>query len=37
MRTVNSVLKETPPKLLKEIILVDDKSTEGIYKFFVEN
>ncbi|KAJ8680357.1 hypothetical protein QAD02_016144 [Eretmocerus hayati] len=28
LRTVYSVLKQTPPKLLKEIILVDDKSNE---------
>ena len=36
LRTVYSVLKETPPKLLKEIILVDDKSDEGIYQIFLK-
>lgn len=29
IRTVYSVLQETPPKFLKEIILVDDNSEEG--------
>lgn len=29
LRTVYSVLQETPPKLLREIILVDDYSEEG--------
>lgn len=30
LRTVYSVLKGSPPNLLKEIILVDDHSEEGI-------
>lgn len=30
LRTVHSVLKGSPPHLLKEIILVDDHSEEGI-------
>ena len=30
LRTVHSVLKRSPPKFLKEIILVDDSSTEGL-------
>lgn len=30
LRTVHSVLKGSPPTLLKEIILVDDHSEEGI-------
>lgn len=30
LRTVHSVLKGSPPNLLKEIILVDDHSQEGI-------
>lgn len=34
LRTVYSILRETPTKLLKEIILVDDNSSEGkIIKF----
>lgn len=32
LRTVHSVLKDSPPHLLKEIILVDDHSEEGIKK-----
>ncbi|XP_058800355.1 polypeptide N-acetylgalactosaminyltransferase 1 [Phymastichus coffea] len=40
LRTVYSVLKETPPRLLKEIILVDDKSDEeellGLLDYFIK-
>lgn len=32
LRTVHSVLKDSPPHLLKEIILVDDHSEEGTTK-----
>lgn len=31
LRTVHSVLKGSPPHLLKEIILIDDHSEEGIF------
>ena len=30
LRTVYSVLRRSPPKFLKEIILVDDSSDEGL-------
>ncbi|XP_031780011.1 polypeptide N-acetylgalactosaminyltransferase 1-like [Nasonia vitripennis] len=40
LRTVYSVIKETPPKLLKEIILVDDKSNEeellGLLEYYIQ-
>lgn len=34
LRTVYSVLQESPPNLLKEIILVDDNSNEGMHLIY---
>ncbi|XP_011494575.1 PREDICTED: polypeptide N-acetylgalactosaminyltransferase 1 [Ceratosolen solmsi marchali] len=40
LRTIYSVLKETPPKLVREIILVDDKSDEeqlqGLLEYYIQ-
>ena len=30
LRTVHSIIDKSPPRLLREIILIDDGSTEGV-------
>jgi len=30
LRTIHSIIDKSPPKLLREIILIDDGSTEGL-------
>jgi len=30
LRTIHSIIDNSPPRLLREIILIDDGSTEGL-------